>query len=153
MPDYVEDAETQNGAWKGTAAFDDPQFGVADDVFDLDRKRFGRVIGFSIDGGGEAQVGLSMSATAYVLSAGLADKSADELLADVRNGEEIRVVQVHGLKATAEDVLSKFKRFKIVALPSWVIDEDVRLRIDSTVELGKEEEDERQRQEDDDPSG
>lgn len=93
-----------------------------------------------------------MSATAYVLSAGLAGKSADELLADARKGEEIRVVQVHGLKATAEDVLSKFKRFMIVALPPWVIDEDIRLRIDSTVDLGEEEEDERQRQEDDDPS-
>jgi len=135
MPDYVKDAETQNGEWKGTAAFDDPLFGVADDVFDLDRKRFGRVIGFSIFGGGEAQVGLSMSATAYVLSAGLADKSADELLAAARKGEEIRVVQVRGLKATAEDVLSKFKRFEIVALPSWVVDEDIRLRIDSTADL------------------
>jgi hypothetical protein len=145
MPDYVEDAETQNGEWKGTAAFDGPQFGVADDVFDLDRKRFGRVIGFSIFGGGEAQVGLSMSATAYVLSAGLADKSADELLAAARRGEEIRVVQVHGVKATAGDVLSKFKRFEIVALPSWVIDEDIRLRIDSTVELAWEEEEERER--------
>ena len=145
MPDYVEDAETQNGEWKGTAAFDNPQFGVAGDVFDLDRARFGRVIGFSIDGGGEAQVGLSMSATAYVLSAGLADKSADELLAAARRGEEIRVVQVHGVKATAEDVLSKFKRFEIVALPSWVIDEDIRLRIDSTVHLALEEEEEQER--------
>jgi hypothetical protein len=121
--------------WKGTAAFDDPQFGEADDVFDLDRKRFGRLIGFSISGGEEAQVGLSMSATAYVLSAGLADKSADELLAAARKGEEIRVVRVRGVKATAEDVLSKFKRFEIVALPPWVVDEKIRLRIDSTVDL------------------
>lgn len=134
MPDYVEEAETQNGEWKGTAAFDDPQFGVADDVFELDRERFGRVIAFSISGGGEAE-GLSMSATAYVLSAGLAGKSADELLAAARRGEEIRVVRVRGVKATAEDVLSKFKRFEIVALPPWVIDENIRLRIDSTVEL------------------
>jgi hypothetical protein len=125
-------------------AFDNPQFGVADDVFDLDRKRFGRVIGFSIDGGGEAQVGLSMRATAYVLSAALAGQSADELLAAARRSEEIRVVQVRGIKATAEDVLSKFKRFEIVALPPWVIDENVRLRIDSTVDLAWEEEVERE---------
>jgi hypothetical protein len=102
------------------------------------------VIGFSIDGGGEAQVGLSMRATAYVLSAGLAGQSADELLAAARRGEEIRVVQVRGIKATAEDVLSKFKRFEIVALPPWVIDENVRLRIDSTVDLAWEEEVERE---------
>jgi hypothetical protein len=149
MPDHVEEAETQNGEWKGTAALDDPQFGTADDVFGLDRERFGRVIAFSIYGGGEAEVGLSMSATAYVLSRGLEGKSADELLAAARNGEEIRVVRVDGVKATAEDVLSKFKRFMIVALPPWVVDDNVRLRIDSTVDFASEDEEQWQRQEDD----
>ena len=145
---YVEEAETQYTEWKGTAALDDPQFGTADDVFSLDRHRFGHVVAFSIHGGGEANVGLSMNATVYVLDPSLEGKRAEEL-ADA-NGE-VPVVRIYGVKATAEDVLSKFKRFQIEARPQWMVDEGIRLRIDSTVDLGEEEEDERQRREDDDP--
>jgi hypothetical protein len=146
---YVEEAETQYNEWKGTAALDDPQLGTADDVFGLDPERFGHAVAFSIHGGSEAGVGLSMNATVYVLDPSLEGERAEELTD--ANGE-VPVVRIYGVKATAEDVLSKFKRFKIEARPHWMVDRGIRLRIERTVDLGEEKEDERQRQEDDEPS-
>jgi len=143
---YVEPAETQYTDWKGTVALDEPHAGTSDDVFGLDPERWGRVVAFSLFGGGGE---LDFRATAYVVepsqvveASGRTGGEALQAVADANDGE-IPVVQLEYTKATVEDVLRTFKQFDIVALPAWFVDSGQRMRIERTVNLGEEEEDER----------
>jgi hypothetical protein len=70
-----------------------------------------------------------MRATAYVL-----DPSENRSLPEIAaaNDGVIPVIELQGVPATAEHILSTFKRFKIVALPSHVLEPGQRFRIDRT---------------------
>jgi hypothetical protein len=143
---YVEEAETQHVDWKGTAALDEPQTGTLNDVFGLDRERWGSVVAFSLFGGlGE----LDFRATAYVVEPSQMPKASGrtggetlQAVADANDGE-IPVVRLEYTKATVEDVLRTVKQFHIVALPAWLVGSGQRMRIERTVNLGEEEEAER----------
>jgi hypothetical protein len=150
---YVEPAETQYTDWKGTVALDEPHAGTSDDVFGLDRDRWA-VVGFSLFGGGAAGDALSFRATVYAVEQSQLSEASGrtggeklQALADANDGE-IPVVRLEYTKATVEDVLRTFKQFHIVALPAWFVDSGQRMRIEHTVNLGEEEEDELERQRD-----